>query len=188
MSATGSELIGHLESTLGQIDSGWRHEESGSGIAIVRTRDQPYDGASTYVTLGVCRHVFKMDTGRDVRQEFIVSADDRFESTHVASFLQTFAEFVAARHQALLRGEVIGPSEPVIPGIRLNAIYTAIPVLHDERLRTFDGTRPPTVFAWIVPIHGEEADYVRERGWEAFEERLEAAEADLCDLERDSVV
>ncbi len=63
-----------------------------------------------------------------------------------------------------------------------------MPVLHDERLRTFNGTEPPTVFAWIVPIHEEEAHYVRERGWEAFEERLEAADPDLCDLEREPVV
>jgi len=129
-----------------------------------------------------------MSAGRDVRQEFIFAAYDRFESTHVASFLQTFAEFVVEEHRALRRGQVIGPSEPVIPGIRLNAVYTAIPVLHDERLRTFDGTRPPTIFAWIVPIHEEEADYVRERGWEAFEERLEANDGDLCDLERESVL
>jgi hypothetical protein len=188
MSGTGSGLIDHVESTVGRIEFGWRHEGSASGITVVRARDQPYEGASTYVTLGVSRHVLKMSTGRDVRQEFIVAADARFESTHVASFLQTFAEFVTEGHQALLRGQVIGPSEPVIPSIRLNAIYTAIPVLHDKRLRTFDGTEPPTVFAWIVPIHEEEADYVRQQGWEAFEERLEAADIDLCDLGRDSVV
>jgi hypothetical protein len=129
-----------------------------------------------------------MSSGRDVRQELVVAADDRFESTHIASFLETFSEFIVKEHRALLRGEVIGPSEPVIPGVRLNAVYTAIPVLHDERLRTFDGTKPATVFVWIVPIHEEEATFVRERGWEAFEERLEAADPDLCDVDRESVV
>lgn len=186
--AVSPDIVEHVESILGPIDEGWRDERSESGIVAVRSRGQPYESASTYLTLGLSRHVLAMASGRDVRQEFLFTADNRFEGAHIASFLQSFAEFVATEHRALLRGEVIGPSEPVIPGTRLNAVYAAIPVLHDKRLRTFEGTQPPTVFVWIIPIHDEEADFVRERGWEAFEDRLEAAEVDLCDLERESVV
>jgi hypothetical protein len=183
-----NKLVGHVESILGRIDAGWSDEESESGIVVVRARDQPDKGASTYVTLGLSRHVLAMGAGHEVRQELVFAADHRVEGGHIAAFLQSFAEFVVGEHRALLRGEVIGPSEPVLPGTRLNAVYAAMPVLHDERLRILEGTQPPTVFVWVVPLHEEEAGFVREHGWEAFEDRLEAAEVELCDLDRESVV
>lgn len=181
------ELVRHIETTVGRIDSGWMPEASGTGIVVARIHDQPDEGTSTFVTLGLSRHLLVMTSGREVRQEFIFAARDRFESQQIASFLQTLAESVGQSHHALLRGDVVGPSDPLIPGIRLNAGYAAIPVLHDPRLRTFDRTDPATVFVWIVPIHGEEADFVRRNGWETFEERLEEAEIDLCDLERNPI-
>lgn len=180
-------LLEHVESTVGRIDSGWRASESESGISVARIRDQPYDGVSTYVTLGLNRHVLRMNA-REVRQEFIVTADDHVDGRPIASFLQTFAEFVAGKRRALLRGEVVGPSDPVVPGSEMKAIYAALPVLHSDALRTFDGTSPPTVFVWIVPIHSDEAECVRRHGWDAFEDRLVEADPDLCDFARSSVV
>jgi hypothetical protein len=155
---------------------------------VVRIRDQPWEGVSAFVTLGLSHHVLVMESGREVRQELLFAAEDRFPDAAIASFLQTFGEFVLRRHRALLRGDVVGPSEPVIPGTRLNGVYAAIPVLHDERLRTFEGTRPPTVFVWVVPIHGAEAEFVRKQGWEIFEDRLESSDVNLCDLRREPII
>lgn len=183
-----SRLVEHLESLLGPIDAGWQNDKSKSGIAVARFRDQPWEDVSTFATLGLSNHVLPMGAERDVRQELVFVAEGGFADAAIASFLQTFAEFVVDHHRALLRGDVIGPSKPIVPETHMNAIYAAIPVLHDERLQTFDGTRPPTVLVWVVPLHAAEAIFVRKHGWEAFEDRLEAADPNLSDLQRGPAV
>lgn len=119
-------LPAHLESHLGLIDTGWKSE---TGLQVARFRNQPQAGASTFVTMGLSRHTLRMPKTREVRQELIFAAHDTFEAPSVASFLLTFGETIVSRHEALLRGEVVGPSNPIIPGVAVRAIYAAIPVI-----------------------------------------------------------
>ena len=90
--------------------------------------------------------------------------------------------------RALLRGDVVGPGPPLIPGARSNAVYAGIPVLHEEGLATYSGSRPPTVFVWVVPVHGVEAELVRAQGWSRFEDLLEQRNPDFGNLDRPPVV
>jgi len=55
-------------------------------------------------------------------------------------------------------------------------------------LATYEETLPPTVIVWLVPILPAEAAYVRDAGWEQFEDLLERSDVDLFDLQRASVV
>jgi hypothetical protein len=41
-----------------------------------------------------------------------------------------------------------------------------------------------TAVVWLVPIGASEASFVRERGWDAFEEELARQDPDLLDLNR----
>lgn len=182
-------LVEHIESHLGTINRAWNDDDSGPDrIWVTQHENCPRDGTSTYVTLGLSQHVLPMNEERFIRQELITCADKQVQPESVAAFLQTFAEAVMIRHRALLRGNVVGPSEPVVPTVSLNSVYAALPVLFDREFWTFKGSSPPTVFVWALPIFEEEAQFVKERGWEPFEDLLEAADPDLCDWARGSVV
>jgi len=75
-----------------------------------------------------------------------------------------------------------------MPDVSLNAIYAAIPVVFDEGFATYSDTSPPTIFVWLIPLHGTEAKFVKKNGWSQFEDILEAKDPDLWDLNRDPVL
>jgi hypothetical protein len=106
----------------------------------------------------------------------------------VASFLSTFANSIVSSGRGLLRGDVIGPSGPIILGSLLNSVYSAIPMIFPERFFVFEGTVPETIFPWVIPIHEDEANYIRANGWIKFEELLEQENPELWDLSRKSII
>jgi hypothetical protein len=169
------------------MDFGWTLPESSNGVQVVRFRGRPVATASTCVTIGLSRHILQMPGGREVRQELAFTAYDHFNAEGIASFLLTFSDHIVKKHAALLRGQVVGPSDPIISGISLNAVYVAIPVLFDDSFATFDNTSPPTVFVWALPLHTSEANYVRYNGWNALEDLLEEKDPDLLDLNRQPI-
>ena len=185
---TTPDLVQHLERHLGPLAAGWKLSGGDAGgIQVVRFPDQPYPGVSTYATLGLSRRPLSMPRDREVRQELLFVADDGYPREQVSSFLLTFAESVERRGQALLRGDVVGPGPALIPGVACNAVYAAIPVLHEEGLATWTGSEPATVFVWVMPLHGDEAELVRRQGWDRFEDLLESREPDFADLDRSSL-
>lgn len=177
-------LINHIETFLGTIDEGWKLTESPSGIKVVRFRNKPCADAVTYVTVGLSNQVLPMSKGRDVREELVFSTYEKFPSGPIASFLLTFGDYLLSQHQALLRGDVVGPSDPIVPNVYLNAIYAAMPVMFEPEFATYAGTDPPTVLVWLVPLHGIEAAFVKSNGWSRFEDLLEIKDSDLLDLNR----
>ena len=176
-----ANLVEHLETHLGRIAGGWG---DAADIQIVQFPDQPQRSVVTYSTLGLSSALLPIGQGRTVRQELLVSVNASFDSESVASFLVTFAEYVRGQGRALLRGDVVGPSEPLVPGVRARAVYAAMPVFFDDDFATYRGSSPPTVIVWLVPLPLEDAKYVRTQGWESFEDKLEAACVDFWDLNR----
>lgn len=184
-----SPLIEHLERHLGTMDHAWGESGEKDGIRVARFPGRPYDGVTTYATLGVSKNPLPMSGDRTVRQELVFFGNDEYPGEQIASFLVTFGEYVCGKAQALLRGDVVGPGPSLIPDARCqaNSVYAAIPVLYDDGFATLNATDPATVFVWLVPLRPEEAEFVRREGWESFEDRLERAEVDFGDLQRSSV-
>jgi hypothetical protein len=181
-------LVEHIESHLGKMDFGWTLQQSLSNVQVACFHDRPVVRASTYVTIGLSHHILRMPGNREVRQELVFTVYDSFDAEKIASFLLTFSDYIITKREALLRGQVVGPTEPIVPGIKMNAVYAAIPVLFDDSFATFDGTSPPTVFVWLLPLHASEASYVQDNGWNKFEDLLEEKDPKLLDLNRQSVV
>ena len=181
-------LISHIENTLGQLEQGWSFREGSSPVQVVRFRNQPFDGVVTYVTLGLSNILLSMPRGRDVRQEFVFTAYEKFSAEEIASFMLSFCDYILARNQALLRGDVVGPSAPLIPNVAVNSVYASIPVVFDERFSTYKESSPHTVMVWLIPLLKEEADFVKANGWSQFEDVLERENPDLMELNRKSTV
>lgn len=180
-------LISHLESHLGSISRGFKDANSESPISVAIFADQPFVGATTYVTIGLSRKVLRGSSIQGLRQELIVSTHSEFDDKQVSSFLMTFADSIAKEGRCLCRGEVIGPSGPVIFGTLMNSVYCTVPMVYSDSISVFKDSTPQTVFVWVIPIYEEEANFVRNFGWKAFEAELEREEADVWSFHRRSV-
>ncbi|MBC8733041.1 suppressor of fused domain protein [Paraburkholderia sp. UCT2] len=182
-------IIEHLETNLGLIAEGWKDDSAtGDVLQVVRFADQPCKGASTFSTIGLSESKVLLSKGKYCRQEFIFAAWDSYPAAHVASFLLTFATYVRDQKRPLLRGDVVGPSVPLIPGVAADSIYATSPVIFPEPLVCYDGDAIPTVIVWLVPLIEAECLFVKEHGWNRFEDALENANPDLFDLSRLSIV
>jgi hypothetical protein len=103
--------------------------------------------------------------------------------------MMSHAQFMISRHEAALRGEVIGPYTKLpLSNTKMTALYASHPVIFDDDLAVFEGSDPPTVFVWLFPIHTEEAEFKQKHGWSEFEDILVEKDPDLLDIQRESVV
>lgn len=173
-------IIEHLESYLGTIARGWGDAE----IQVGKFCDTPQAGVSTFCTLGMSRSPLPMGDGRSVRQELLVSVAARYQDEAVASFLLTFSEYVVSKNRALLRGDVVGPAQPLTPGVLASAVYSAMPVFFPDELATYHGSDPATVVVWLLPQPALQAEFARRVGWDRYEDILEQEEVDFWDLDR----
>jgi Suppressor of fused protein (SUFU) len=178
----------HIEKHLGKIEYGWKVRDETNGPQVVRVSNIPKKGVMAYSTLGMSWTILSLPSDRTVRQELIFAAYERYEPAKIASFLLTFCQYIVSHGRALLRGEVVGPEKSLIPGVIADSLYCSLPIMFDSELATFSGSEPPTVFVWLVPILGSEANFVKLNGWNRFENILERNSPDFWDLNRPSLV
>lgn len=181
-------LVAHVEAYLGEMAGGFGDIAGHDPIQVAVFVDQPFKGVVTYVTLGMSNSVLKMPRNRSVRMELVFAADKSCPGDEIASFLRSFAHSIIARGEAILRGQVIGPSSPIIPEYSLNSVYVSTPNVYPKGFATYTGTEPPVVFAWLIPVYESEARYITINGWSKFEDILEEKDPDLWSLERQPVV
>jgi hypothetical protein len=177
----------HLERHLGTMEQGWS-SKSLPGVQVCWFRDQPDPGTNTLSTLGLSNTVLSMPRNRSVRQELLITVRDGEPVEELAKLLLGVTEEVQRRRRALLRGDVVPLGESICAHATADALYAAIPVVFPDALATLRDSSPPTVIVWLIPIRPPEAELIRASGWSVFEDRLEATEADLFDLCRESVV
>lgn len=176
----------HLELHLGQMDRGWS-SSSVSGVHACLFRDQPVPGAITLTTLGLGNTILSMQDGRTVRQELLFAVHAERSPDEFASLLLHLADGIIATGRALLRGEVLALGSKLATDTTAEAVYATMPSVFPDALATLNGTAPPTVFVWIVPLLPSEVTFVNVSGWSKFEDRLESAQPDLFDISRPPV-
>lgn len=157
-------------------------------IQVLKFCDEMKENVTTYCTLGLSLEILTMPK-KDVRQEFIFAAENRFDEGEISSFLLTFAEHVASSGRALLRGNVVG-EKPIISNVDATGIYASIPVFWDDNFHIYDEVEklPSTVFVWLIPVMSKEIKFIRDKGWNAFEDILETSDCNFWDLNRPSVI
>jgi hypothetical protein len=87
--------------------------------------------------------------------------------------------------EAICRGDVVRLGRPLWDGSQFDFLYASAPAYFDDSFATCE-VRPGVVcaIAWLIPITGEEASFVRSSGWQAFERLLEEQDPDLLDKHR----
>lgn len=186
LSLTRSRVRDHITSTLGPISKEWEESTEGTLLpfSIVRIDGCPMPGAFSLVTVGLSERELVFPSGASARQELLLSCYDRYAPLNVQGLIGLVALECAGRNQALARGEVLGPSGPVLDKLRMEALYASLPAYAPDAFATCSATSPRTHFMWLVPITRVEAELVTRKGWKSFEELVVKQDPDLLDLER----
>jgi hypothetical protein len=178
----------HIEKYLGKFDSSWAEENMKNACNVLGFFNTPIKGVNTYVTAGLNKHILNMPKKRLVREELIISVENNFCSDDIVSFLISFSDFILSKHQALLKGDVIGPYEPIIPNVKTNSIYSTDPFFFDDQFIVLKESSPPTVFVYLMPILESEVKFIHSHGWSQFDNLLEKKMPNIFNLDRLSIV
>lgn len=182
-------IIDHFEKYLGPVEEGWSEDADGVKMPFQIAKYAKGSGPGTvaYSTLGLHRYALRSpSTGRDLRLELLLLVRDLPSGTAPA-LLHQIAMSALTEGRAYVRGEVLGPQGPVVPGSKMEAFYVAIPAYFPDEFATCRAEGEAVAIAWLVPITAREAGYVAKHGWDAFEDRLVEADPDLTDLSRPSL-
>ncbi|HEX3956225.1 MAG TPA: suppressor of fused domain protein [Trebonia sp.] len=126
-------------------------------------------------------------TRKSIRHELIMCVPDSLRDGSVPGLLQQVGLTTLRSGNALLRGDVIGPAGPVLPGSSLTALYVGVPVYFPDEFAEVEEDGKTIIIAWLVPISDSEADYITEHGWRQFEHLLAEKDPDLVDVSRPSI-
>jgi hypothetical protein len=184
-----AELIAHLESFLGPILVGSQGDESTpAGIQVVWFGpDRPFAGVTTAATLGLSHRRLSQPSGRNLRQELMLHLPTTDQPPNAAGVLLQVAAELLDGHRGLLRGEIIGPRGPLFAATQMTALYATAPVYLPDEFAVCPTGAGTVVLTWLVPVTGEEADYLRTHGWHALEQAFLAENPDLTSLTRPSI-
>lgn len=182
-------LPSHLENYLGLILRGWNTPpEADYSYTVAEFETWPDVGIKSYCTLGVSHHILGMPDNRSVRQEFLICSSQPELAGDIAGFLLRFSDMVLAKHQAILKGEVIGPRQPILAGCPMGGIYATSPEIFPEALHLYDAMSPHVVITWLIPVHNSEIAHIESHSSDAFEALLVEQDPKLWDLARMPVV
>ncbi|MFI5711513.1 suppressor of fused domain protein [Kribbella sp. NPDC051620] len=182
-----SGLPEHFEKYLGEIECGWTTDPDGRPMpfSVARYPEGSGSGSCAFSTIGLSKHELHWPNGRTVRQELLMLVTDEHRDGSIPAVLQQVGTMLMAEHHAVRLGDLFGPNGPVVAGSALEAFWVHQPVYQPDDFAVFKDT---IVIAWLIPISPAEADFVRRRGSDAFQELLIEQDPNLMDLFRDSVV
>jgi hypothetical protein len=128
---------------------------------------------SAFATLGLSHHPLTSSrSGKTIRLELLVLTEGSGAERWMPSLLQQLGNAAIENRSAPLRGDVLGPGGPVIPGAEMTAFYVTSPMYFPDEFATCKSDSAPTAIAWMVPISTREADLIARIGWQAFEDIL----------------
>jgi hypothetical protein len=179
-------LPSHLESYLGPIEAGWGKSADGVEMPFQVARFPNGSGEQTisFATIGLSDHVLEGKT-KKIRQELLVIVPESLRDGPVPGILQQVGITVLRSHRALLRGDTLGPHGRLFRDSKMEAFYVSIPVYFPDDFSVFVQAGNQIIMAWLVPVSRNEANYVRERGWCDFEQRLVESDPDLTNVYRE---
>ncbi|PSL41050.1 suppressor of fused protein SUFU [Planomicrobium soli] len=184
-------IISFLEEHLGKLEAGWLSLEMDCqhDFQVNLFDDVPFEGATTYSTIGVSEYPLWDAKHTRFFQEAIIISKKEFGVENIPGILMQVADRLLASKHLMLRGNVIGPAGPLFESSKLEALYVTSPVYFNEEFYVFQqSSEKEVIMVWLVPITKNEAAYITEFGWEQFEELLEIVDPDLTDFHRDSIV
>jgi hypothetical protein len=139
-----------------------------------------------YVSLGASA-VSLPWTGAPNGHEFVIVAA-RADARHI-EHLAMVANFHAdPAYEKLGLGRLIEIGRPWVEGSMCRAFMVSLPYYQGPKFEILHALEGHVRFLWLTPITPTEAEFARQHGPEALEQRLESAEAPVAQAFRPSVV
>jgi hypothetical protein len=180
-------IVERMEAVFGNLEHGWTSTpETDKEVQIVEFRNGRVPYCCVLSTLGLSSvHLDSAVSEKKIRQElFVMSKADQLDG-RIASALDQLARERVKSKSAILRGDVIQKQGSVIKADNFPAFYATLPIYFPEELWTIHDDRlGDIVLSWLLPIRKTELDFIKENGWRAFEERVDAAKFELFDFNR----
>lgn len=158
------------------------------GIKVLRVRDCPVEGISTYLTEGLNKSSFtQRESGRLIRQELLLSCLKQFESDEVPAILLATAILATERNLPLLRGELVWPLDTMFLefGGRCVGLLFDVPGYFSDDFLVVDAA-VPVVFVELFPLTEAECRFAEHYGVDELRDRIEAGSIDPLDHARAS--
>jgi hypothetical protein len=179
-------LPDHLELYLGEMSGGVAVHPRAANIHLQVARfDKALPGAAVFATLGLSHlRLHSAGSGKVIRQELVMGIGSVSAQALVPGIIEQVADRALATGHALLRGEVIGPWGPIFPGSKVSALYVAPPPYLPDGFAICKAPFGEIVFAWLLPVYENEAEWIRKNGWRAFESLIVEGRPALLDPDR----
>lgn len=142
------------------------------------------DAFTVYTTLGASFKIMpdspiSFADERGVRYEYILHGAVQWQQ-QISDLLLMIAEYPFLHKVEYTPGFVLPIGDAVVPGSGMEYLYFTYPYVDDTRIETGQPwgqiERPQFLIQtlWVFPIYQAEAEYLRNAGMDAFEERINA--------------
>ncbi|MBS2531622.1 suppressor of fused domain protein [Catenulispora sp. NF23] len=150
-------------------------EERVPGFRVLRVEPAQALDAWVYVSVGA-----STSAETSGLEYFVMSPakDDLIVET-----LAMVAHFQSFAAHPLAIGSIINIGRPWFPGSQCDHLVVTLPYPFGPSLEIAEAAR----FVWLVPITASEAAFIRESGFDTFEDRLEASGVDVIDPKRRAI-
>ena len=135
-----------------------------------------------YVTAGASAE--PMEDGYGL--EFVLCAPTASDAA--AKLVAMVANLHADPRYPMSLGQVLEIGHPWLPGASADHLIVALPTVFDPELEWLSDRDGTARFIWLIPITAREAAFARQKGLNALQEQLGAAQVDVSALVRQSVV
>ncbi|MCT9004038.1 suppressor of fused domain protein [Streptomyces rhizosphaerihabitans] len=150
-------------------------------------RDGKLPGVQAFATIGLSRTpLWQPTTDSHFHLELLTCEyANRTEGYgHFPDVLEYVAGQLVASGEAILRGDVV-PLPAPLPGGTMTALCAALPVYFDADFSSVTVENGSAVaVVWLIPITASETAFIRNEGWDAFEDALSRQDPDLLDSNR----
>lgn len=184
-------ILNHITENLSSINEIIQVEKPSGGyppFELIKITDQPCKGAITYCTIGISNKLFIKPDSTPIRHELLFTTYNEFANEEVVHWIFSIGENLLKNKESIELGLVINLIEPIYKESELNAVLFTTPKYFSEELYSMDKIQPHIVFAWIIPITHQEAKYIKQKGYDCFDEILGEQDPDLLDLRRESII
>ena len=159
-----------------------------SNIDMLSAVNRPYDGVTSYSTIGLSDHSIKYTVDKTpLRLEIVGASATEYEQ--FPNVLATCAFCIINSKFSVSHGKVFRDIiKMYYPKSEMKHVLFVSPFLWEEDIKTLDFPNKKVAWLLAVPISENEYLFAQEKGIDSLEELLEQEEIDIFDIERKSIL
>ncbi|WP_330949340.1 suppressor of fused domain protein [Virgibacillus sp. MG-45] len=162
-------------------------ENNVSNIDLLTTVNRPFDGVSSYSTIGLSDHSIELTVDETPLQIEIVGASatdyEQFPNILASCAFCIINSKFSVSHGKVFRDII----KMYYPNTEMKHVLFVSPFLWED-LKTLEFPNKKVAWLLAVPISENEYLFAQEKGTDSLEELFEQEEIDIFDLERESIL